>query len=213
MGHLPDVGADAVVRAYDAARFGTLDELRNDRGDRGLLAARMQALRRPLPTRNKRGLTLAAMSALVGVERSTLTALLEHHGYLELVPFGGHQRRRLVTQTAFDAGVGHNADPSRTRSRNLDGEARAIVFPVFYAEAVPSIMWSLDWEGIRRDAAGVPNKRDRMRWLLSNHPYLPDQTLADLAGYSLRGLKKARSLGRDEVGSHLPPLIGPDPAP
>ena len=64
--------------------------------------------RRRLLTRNKIGLTVAAIAERNGMSVAILKALLVHHGYLELTPYGS-PRRLLVTGTTFSAGYGHNA--------------------------------------------------------------------------------------------------------
>lgn len=183
-----------VSAAYDDAIFGRVDlPDAATAGRHGLLAERMRELRRPLPTRRKRGLTITEIAAQAGVERETLACLMEHHGYLELVPFGGTQRRRLVTDQAFDAGLGHNADASRVRVAVVEGRNRAGVFPVFYPEHVPAILWTLDHAGISTGAAAIKGKRGKLCWLLDNHGHLPTAELASLSGYSRRGVEKARS--------------------
>ena len=184
---------DDVHSAYDAAIFGSLDVQNETGGRHGLFAARMRELKRPLLSRDKIGLTLGEIAEANGIERTALVALMERHGYLELVPYGGRQKRRLVTDEAFLAGIGHNVDPSNARSPRLDGAARAVPFPVFYPEAVPSLLWTLDWPGIRAAAKAIPNKRERMGWLLEHHAVLPDKAFVGLSGYSLRGVKKARA--------------------
>jgi hypothetical protein len=186
---------DDVARTYDALVVGGLGSSAVDDGGgrHGRLAERMRELRRPLPWRRKAGLTLQAIADGAGLDRATLAALMERQGYLELVPYGGRQRRRLVTKQAFDADLGHNADGSHRRIGRLEGMARAVVFPVFYPDKVPSILWSLDYEGIAARAASIGRKRERMRWLLHHHPYLPDAELAKLGGYSVRGVEKARA--------------------
>ncbi len=202
MGRLWREPPEAITEAYDAMIFGGLDgePCREPESCHGLLAARMRELRRPLPKRDKAGLPLGEVAKQAGMDRETLASLMEHHGILELVSYGGRQRRRLVTDAAFHAGLGHNVDPGAIRSPRLDGHARSSVFPVFYPDAVPDILWMLDWEGIKRDAAAIKGKRERMRWLLSHHHHLPDQALADLGGYSLRGVKKARGLVSRDSG-------------
>jgi hypothetical protein len=127
-----------------------------------------------------------------GINRETLSRLLEHHGYLELKPYGGLQNRRLVTNQAYEAKMGHNVDASVSRVAFLEGYRRAIPFPVFYPEQVQDILWTLDYPSIVATAKAVPKKRDRLRWLMDHHPYLPNEELSSLAGYSLRGVEKAR---------------------
>lgn len=181
-----------MAAAYDAPTLGGLDGGPPGDGARGLKAEQMRRLRRPLPARNRRGMTVAEMAEHAGLNRETLACLLEHHGYLELVPFGGRQRRRLVTDRAFAAGLGHNADASHTRVARVEGARRAGVFPVFYPEHVPAILWTLDHPGIVRAMAAIPRKRDRLAWLLVQHGHLPTAELADLSGFSRRGIEKAR---------------------
>lgn len=160
-------------------------------GRHGLHAERMRELHRPLPVRDKHGLTMKDIAARAGLERETLACLMEHHGYLELVPYGGGQRRRLVTDQAFAAGLGHNVDGARIRVARLEGMNRAAPFPVFYEEGVEQILWTLDHEGITARVAAMPNKRARLRWLLTTHAFLPNAEIARLSGCSLSGVKKA----------------------
>ena len=197
---------DDVHSAYDAAIFGSLDVQSEAGGRHGIFAARMRELKRPLLSRDKIGLTLGEIAEVNGIDRTVLVALMERHGYLELAPYGGRQKRRLVTDEAFHAGIGHNVDPSHARSLRLDGAARAVPFPVFYPEAMPSLLWTLDWPGIQAAAKAIPNKRERMGWLLDHHAVLPDKALVGLSGYSLRGVKKARAaaMGRTDRGSGAP---------
>jgi hypothetical protein len=191
-----------VASIYDALLMGDAEGPSSvDAGKHGLFAARMAELRRPLPSRRKQGLTLQDIAAMAGLQRETLATLMEHHGYLELVPYGGTQRRRLVTKRAFDAGLGHNVDGSRCRIARLEGMSRAAVFPIFYPKKVPDILWSLDHAGMTARAAAIEGKRDRMRWLLNHHGYLPDAELAKLSGYSERGVRKARK----SSGQHRAP--------
>lgn len=183
-----------VSAAYDDAMFGRVEVPDAAvAGRHGLRAERMRELRRPLPMRRKHGLTITEVAAQVGMERETLACLLEHHGYLELVPFGGTQRRRLVTDQAFTAGLGHNVDASHIRIAAVEGKNRAGVFPVFYPEHVSAILWTLDHAGISATAATIKGKRGRLHWLLNNHGHLPTAEIASLSGYSRRGVEKARS--------------------
>lgn len=197
---------EVVARIYDDLVVGDAEGPSSvPAGKHGLRAERMAELRRPLLSRPKRGLPLQEVAAMVGLERETLAALMEHHGYLELVSYGGSQRRRLVTDRAFHAGLGHNADGSHRRIAHLEGMGRAVVFPVFYPDRVPDILWSLDHAGITARAAAIEGKRERMRWLLHHHDYLPDAELAKLSGYSLIGVKKARkSSGQDRAPPRFP---------
>lgn len=162
-------------------------------GRHGLLAERMLELQEPLLSRPKRGLTVGEMAECAGVDRETMARALEHHGYLELVPYGGPNRRRLVTRQAERAGLGHNPDGSRRRIGHLEGMAKACVFPVFYPEHLDAILWTLDFEGIQARGAAITNKRERLRWMLDAHPYLPNATIAEWAGCSEIGVRKARA--------------------
>lgn len=193
---------EAVARIYDAMMVGDAEGPSSvGAGRHGRIAERMAELRRPLPSRRTQGLTLRDIATMAGLDRETLVALMEHHGYLELVPYGGTQRRRLVTDRAFHAGLGHTADGSHCRIARLEGIGRAVPFPVFYPKRVPDILWSLDHAGITARAKAIEEKRERMRWLLHHHDYLPDAELAKLSGYSLSGVKKARN----SSGQHQAP--------
>lgn len=194
-----------MAAVHDAMVFGGLDTGLREGGAHGLQAERMRALRRPLPARDRRGLTLAEVATVAGLDRETLVSLLGHHGYLELVPFGGRQRRRLITARAFAAGLGHNVDASRTRIGAVEGAHRACVFPVLYAEAVPCILWTLDHAGIVRGAAAIPGKKDRLAWLLGHHGYLPTAELAALSGYTRRGVELARTRAGNASSASSPP--------
>jgi hypothetical protein len=52
-------------------------------------------------------------------------------------------------------------------------------------------LWTLDYAGLQQRAKAIPNKRDRLHWLLTHHAYLPRKGLAALSGYSERGWSKA----------------------
>ena len=162
-------------------------------GTHGLRAERMRELRRPLSARTRRGLTLADIAEQAGLNVETLARMLEHHGYLETSPFGGRQSRRLVTAAAYVAHHGHNVDPSSIRSPRLDGSARAAPFPVFYAEHVSSILWTLGLDLIQQGVAAQPTKKGKLAFLLAEHGYLPDAEMARLAGYSRVGVARART--------------------
>jgi hypothetical protein len=175
-------------------------------GKHGLQASRLRELHRPLPTRNRVGVTLGKMAEQGGMTRTVLARLMQHHGYLEMVPYGRSQSRLLVTSQAFAAELGHNVDPGAMKVTRLDSHARTAVFPVFYPEVVYGILWTLDWQGIVDRAAGIRSKKPKLEWLLVHHSHLPDQTLAHLGGYSLRGIKAAR--GRSEK-VHSQVITGP----
>ena len=161
-------------------------------GRHGMRAERMKELHRPLSRRQTRGLTVADLAARMGLRQETVARLLEHHGYLELSPFGRHQSRRLVTAECYAAGHGHNVDPSQIRSSRIDGMARAAPFPVFYEKHSASIVWTLGWELIQAAVARETSKRRRLSFLLTEHAYLPDVEIAGLAGCSVSGVEKGR---------------------
>lgn len=162
-------------------------------GRHGLRAERLRELHRPLPPRRKQGVTINDMAKGAGVDQETMARALEHHGFLTLAPFGGRQSRRLVSDQAFAAGYGHNCDGSVRRVAQLEGFNRACVFPVFYPEHLPSIMRVLDFDSIREKAAALPSKRDRLRWMMANHGYLPAGFIADVAGCTRWAVEKARA--------------------
>jgi hypothetical protein len=186
--------ATEVTAVYDALSIRCLgDEPGLLDGRHGLHAERMRELRRPLHWRPKRGLTVSDLAEWAGVDRETMAAALEHHGFLELVPYGGQQRRRLLTDNAVLAGYGHNADAAHVRIGHLEGFHRASVFPVIYPEWAGAILWALDIDGIRTNASAVENKRLRLRWLLTHHAYLPNAFIAEVAGCTTRAVEKARA--------------------
>ena len=136
---------EAVTAAHDALRLARGEgEMEDDgSGRHGLRAERMRELHRPLSARSKPGLTVADVAAMMGLRKETVARLLEHHGYLELAPYGRDHQRRLVTAEAYAAGHGHNVNSSGSRSKRLDGAARSAPFAVFYPEHVASIVWTL----------------------------------------------------------------------
>src|SRR5215813_12668537 len=97
--------------------------------------------------RKRPGLTVSAIAERFGMTVATLKALLEHHGYLECVPYGGRQRRMLVTESDFRAECGHNVTP-KNRVGHLEGFAKAAPFPVLYEARLPDIMWTLGYGNI-----------------------------------------------------------------
>ena len=125
----------------------------------------------------------------------TVARLLEQHGYLEMSPFGRTQSRRLVTAEAFATGHGHTVDPTGIRSIRLDGGGKAAPFPVFYEEYITSIVWSFGWDVIKAVVDAEPDKKRRLAFLLTQHSYLPDAEIADLAGYSRYRVMTARKRG------------------
>lgn len=145
-----------------------------------------------------RDVTVRDLAALAAVDRETMARALEHHGYLELAPYGGPSRRRLVTREAEAAGLGKNIDAARFRLARLEGHRRACAFPVFAREHVAAILWTLDFDGIRREVAALPTKRVRLRWLLANHGHLPSAFLASLAECTTRAVEKAKARAKEE---------------
>lgn len=147
--------------------------------------------RKPLVRLGRIGLTITEIASRHFIRRSTLVALMEHHGFLELAPYGGTQSRRLVTEAAFHGEFGHNVHPEN-RIGHLEGFNRSCVFPVFYPEKIGSILWCLDLRGIKEEAEAQGGKRKKLAWLLENHPYLPNEEVADIAGCSVSGVKQGR---------------------
>ena len=144
-----------------------------------------------LLTRKKYGLTLNAIAERTGIAKATLVSLMEHHGLLELVQFGIEQKRRLVTEVAYHANLGHNVNPAN-RIGHLEGQQKAANFPVFYEERLPDILWMLDLDGIKEAVSKLSTKKAKLAFLLGHHGYLPDGEIAALAGYSTYGVSKAR---------------------
>ncbi|WP_439551437.1 hypothetical protein [Falsiroseomonas sp.] len=138
-------------------------------------------------------MTVSDLAEMAGVDRETMAGALEHNGYLVLVPYGGRQRRRLLSDHAVAAGYGHNADGGLLHVGHLEGFNRASVFPVIYPEHAEAIIWTLDLDGIRDKAVALPGKRKRLRWLLDQHAYLPNARIASLAGCTVSAVEKARA--------------------
>lgn len=185
---------EAVTAAHDALRLARGEgEMEDDgSGRHGLRAERMRELHRPLSARSKPGLTVADVAAMMGLRKETVARLLEHHGYLELAPYGRDHQRRLVTAEAYAAGHGHNVNSSGSRSKRLDGAARSAPFAVFYPEHVASIVWTLGWDLIVASVAREVKKRGRLAMLLRDHAYLPDTQIGHLAEITVSGVEKAR---------------------
>ncbi len=65
------------------------------------------------------------------------------------------------------------------------------------------ILWCLDYnEGIKGTVEKIEGKKAKLGWLMDHHPYLPDQEIAELSGYTKRGVIKAREV-RSCVGLPL----------
>lgn len=151
-----------------------------------------------------RGLTVRELAAMAGVDRETMARALEHHGYLEVVPYRAPLRRRLVTRQAEEAGLGRNILADRFRIGRRDGDHRASAFPVFEVDQAPAILWTVDLDGIRRAAATLENKRARLQWMLAHHSYFPNAFIAKLVGCTVRAVEKgrARSVRESSVVSY-----------
>lgn len=144
-----------------------------------------------LLTRRKFGLTLNSIAIRSGIAKPTLASLMEHHGLLSLTQFGLDQKRRLVTEKAYRAHLGHNVNPAN-RIGHLEGQGKAANFPVFYEDRLDDILWVLDYSGIQEAVSKQPTKKAKLAYLLGQHPYLPDGEVAALAGYSRRAVITAR---------------------
>jgi hypothetical protein len=70
--------------------------------------------------------------------------------------------------------------------------ATAAVFPVFYPECVPDVLWTLNIDGIKAMVQALPSKRSRITYLLRRHGYLPDTEIAAMAGCTAHGVRKRR---------------------
>ena len=147
---------------------------------------------KPRQRSQRHGLGVSDLAARAGVPREAMARALEHHGYLELVPYGGSQKRRLVTEPAETAGYGRNVNPAFSRSAKLDGANRASPFAVFYPDRVPELLARLDFAGIAEKVAALPDRRGKLAFLLEHHAYLPDDFIAGLTGYSRPGVRRAR---------------------
>jgi hypothetical protein len=89
----------------------------------------------------------------------------------------------------------------------LDGMRKTAPFPVFYAEELPSILWTLDWKGLSRSITEIRSKRERVATCMTQHRHLPNSALASLCGCSLSGIEKARRRASPAVS---PPIITHD---
>ena len=150
--------------------------------------------KRKLLTRHKFGLGVREVAKRAGIAPATLVSLMEHHGILELVQFGLNQKRRLVSDTTFHAEFGHNV--YSTKHIALEGKAKSSPFPVFYEDRLQELLWMLDYPGIMKAVLNIQSKKGKLAWLLSEHSYLPDIEIANLAGYSAFRVSKARQRSR-----------------
>jgi hypothetical protein len=161
--------------------------------------------KRKLLIRRTIGLTINEVVNRSGIARPTLVSLMELHGLLELVPYGLEQKRRLVTEQAFEAGLGHNVSPAN-RIGHLEGYGKAALFPVFEVDRIEDILWMLDYSGIKKTVSEQPNKKARLSYLLDQHAYFPDAEIGHLAGYSMKSVSRSRP--RATEAAFQPNLMG-----
>jgi hypothetical protein len=156
------------------------------------IAARERRRRRPLVQRDRVGLTLgevadeATKMAGMLVDSAAIRALLIHHGYLEMAPFGGRQRRTLCTDPCVAAEYGHNVHAPGAATGMKGSRGRIAPFPVLYREHLPGILWTLGLDQIRDSLLALSSKRERLAWLTTNHDHLPAKTIAVWSGVCLR---------------------------
>jgi hypothetical protein len=179
---------EEVRKAYEEIRENRLDI----NSTMAVRKAPNDRIKAPILVRNKNGKTISQIANDLQMNKATLVSLLEHHGYLELRPCGGQQSRYLVSDTAFHAERGHNVTPSN-RIGHLEGFNRSAMFPVFYEDALEKILWTLDYQGIKDAVEALGAKKEKLRHLLENHGYLPDEEIAGIAGYTRVGVIKARN--------------------
>lgn len=163
----------------------------SQRTNNDMYIPKISTLRREPLWRDKQGVTVAAMAERWRIADSTLRALLDHHGFLETVPYGGQQRRALVPDNVFHAEYGHNVIPGKG-SGVFQGDKSTIIFPVFYEEVLDNIWWCLDYPGITEAVSNIDNKKWRLNYLISDHGYLPNTEIALLSGYTVNGVSVAR---------------------
>jgi transcriptional regulator with XRE-family HTH domain len=172
----------------------------------GLLAERerkvvLEARKAAPKARGGRGLTLEEVAQRIGVSRATLAALMEHHGLLDMAPYGRDQRRLLASDATVAQGLGHNVKPGGKRVGVVEGYGKAAPFPVFYEDRLAEVLWVLDLDGIGAEVAQRENRATRLEWLLEHHGYLPGAELAALSGYSMRAVRNAQA-ARSALGSY-----------
>ena len=179
---------DEVSSLYEAITARRINEVWRLSGYHRRMEERSK---RQLPSRRKIGLTLNAIAKRKSIQLATLVALMEHHDLLEMAQFGLDQKRRMVTDNAFKAELGHNVIPAN-RIGHLEGYGKAAPFAVFYEDRLEDVFWMLNYEGIKTGLAELVGKKAKLAMLLDKHPYLPDQEIATLAGYSRRAVINAR---------------------
>lgn len=125
-------------------------------------------------------------------DKATLYRLLEENCWLERAPFGREQSRWFVTDKAVEGGYGQTVDPSNTHSLKLSGGKKSFPFPVFYEDKVRDVVWTLGWDVILKTVSALKDKKARLAWLLTHHPYLPNKTLAELSGMGIATVERRR---------------------
>ncbi|MBP0465863.1 hypothetical protein J5Y09_18195 [Roseomonas sp. PWR1] len=181
---------------------------------RGAKRGKRGGTRRPSGRAHARGLTLSEIEEETGISRSTLKAAMIHQGYLADA-YHGRQRRTLVTEAAERAGLGHNVETTGKHSPRISGFARSAPFPVFFADRLDDVLWTLDLGRIAAHCARLADKRRRLEWLVRWHHYLPNDELKRLSGMSQRSVEaaaaKARAAAEDQrrrtAAGSAPPLI------
>ena len=189
---------DRIYELYDEVQAELLDRWENSHGCNSRTSAsakRVDADGNSTSNvdRQRSGLTVPELAERLQIELATFRALLEHHLILELVPVGGQQRRRLLSDEAEREGLGHNVFPT-TRIGHLEGHEKSAPFPVLYEDRLDDLTRMIDWQNIQAEVAAKSSKRSKLTWLLEHHPYLPDAELARLSGYSVRSVERGRAL-------------------
>ncbi|MBS0980189.1 hypothetical protein [Acetobacter thailandicus] len=137
----------------------------------------------PEPIKN--GLSITDLSKLIGTDKQTTKRLLEAEGWLEVSGYNGTQKRALIPDYIILKGYGNN----------LTEQKKGIPFPVFNPEYAKDIIWTLGWDKITKGVNEQHTKKEKATWLMTNHGYLPDKTLAELSGSGLRTIKRYRQNG------------------
>lgn len=193
--------------------YGSLEELpllSDPQGLRPKLRHKSKSPPRPKAQR-KRGLTIqdiadrgdlwGAMQSLGALpalgegpspDKETLYRLLQENCWLERAPFGREQSRWFVTDKAVEGGYGQTVDPSNLHSLKLSGGKKSFPFPVFYEDKVRDVVWTLGWDVILDHLDTLATKKERLAWLMAQHSYLPNKTLAELSGVNVRTVERKR---------------------
>ncbi|GBQ90832.1 hypothetical protein AA23498_0996 [Acetobacter nitrogenifigens DSM 23921 = NBRC 105050] len=201
------------VEARERILLGRLDHAAQPSGTPKALNVSRKGILKPGKTRI--GLTVSEIAARPDLwvdqppSDEDLRRLLIHAGWLATRPHGRNQPRTLATEKTIQGGYGHNVDPSSKHSIRLSGASRSFPFPVFYEDRLTEIVASVGWQSIVA-ACSLPGKqRDRLHWLLTNHGYLPNQTLADLSGAGEATVKRHRAkLAKEDTRGSCGLLMG-----